>query len=230
MKKKLKEELVKLSTDIITSRNMNEITDMYDAARTLYEKLAVLKFIDEKLKDIEIDVSKNVIAAKFESMANAVLNDNTSVPESNPHQEDIITHPGMDTIKDMVSEMPSDAPVDEVLAEFLGKPELMKNDKELFMPQKENGAKKGTAVKSLNDKLKSKEIKVDLNNRLAFVKHLFNGSTEDYNRVLSQLSTIDTEERSVAFITNMVKPDYKNWEGKEEYEERFMALIEQRFA
>lgn len=230
MKKKLKEELVKLSTDIITSRDMNEITDMYEVAKTLYEKLAVLKFIDEKLKDIEIDVSKNVIAAKFESMANAVLNDNASVPESNPHQEDIITHPGMDTIKDMVSEMPSDTPVDEVLAEFLGKPELMKNDKELFMAPKENVTKKETVVKSLNDKLNGKEIKVDLNNRLAFVKHLFNGSTEEYNRVLSQLSTIDTEERSVAFIINMVKPDYKNWEGKEEYEDRFMALIEQKFA
>ena len=61
MKRKLKEELVKLSTDIITSRDMNEITDMYEAAKTLYEKLAVLKFIDEKLTDIEIDVSKNVI-------------------------------------------------------------------------------------------------------------------------------------------------------------------------
>ena len=230
MKKKLKEELVKLSTDIITSRNMNEITDLYEAAKTMYEKLAVLKFIDEKLKDIEIDVSKNVIAEKFESMANAVLNGNSSVPESNPHEEDIITHPGMDTIKDMVSEMPTDEnPVDEVLAEFLGKPELMKNDKELFMPPKENGVKKESAVKSLNDKLKGKEIKVDLNNRLAFVKHLFNGSTEDYNRVLSQLSTIDTEERSMAFITNMVKPDYNNWVGKEEYEERFTALIEQRF-
>lgn len=230
MKKKLKEELVKLSTDIITSRDMNEITDMYEVAKTLYEKLAVLKFIDEKLKDIEIDVSKNVIAAKFESMANAVLNDNASVPESNPHQEDIITHPGMDTIKDMVSEMPSDTPVDEVLAEFLGKPELMKNDKELFMAPKENVTKKETVVKSLNDKLNGKEIKVDLNNRLAFVKHLFNGSTEEYNRVLSQLNTIDTEERSIAFIINMVKPDYKNWEGKEEYEERLMALIEQKFA
>jgi hypothetical protein len=65
---------------------------------------------------------------------------------------------------------------------------------------------------------------------LAFVKHLFNDSTEDYNRVLSQLSTIDTEERSVAFITNMVKPDYKNWEGKEEFELRFMELIARRFA
>ena len=228
MKKKLKEELVKLSTDIITSRNMNEITEMYDAARILYEKLAVLKFIDEKLKDIEIDVSKNVIAAKFEVMANAVLNDNASVPENNPHEEDIIT-PGMDTIKDMVSEMPSDAPVDEVLADFLGKPELVKNDKDYFMPPKENPAKKEPVVKSLNDKLKGNEIKVDLNNRLAFVKHLFNDSTEDYNRVLSQLSTIDTEERSIAFITNMVKPDYNNWVGKEEYEERFMGLIERRF-
>ena len=229
MKKKLREELVKLSTDIITSHDMNEITDMYEAAKTLYEKLAVLKFIDEKLTDIEIDVSKNVIAAKFEKMANQVLNANTGVPESNPHQEDIISHPRIDTIKDMVSEMPSDGQVDNVLSDFLGKPDLMKNDKELFMPVSENGLKKETATKSLNDKLNGKEIKVDLNNRLAFVKHLFNGSTEDYNRVISQLSTIDTEERSVAFIENMVKPDYKNWEGKEEYAERFMELIERRF-
>jgi len=159
-----------------------------------------------------------------------VLNANSGVPESNPHEEDIISHPGMDTIKDMVSQMPEDTPVDEVLADFLGKPDLMKNDKELFMPTKEEVVKKETVTKSLNDKLNGKEIKVDLNNRLAFVKHLFNGSTEDYNRVLSQLSTIDTEERSIAFIENMVKPDYNNWEGKEEYAERFMELIERRFA
>jgi hypothetical protein len=229
MKKKLKEELVKLATDIITSREMNEISDMYESAKDLYEKLAVLKFIDEKLKDIEIDVSKNVIAAKFESMANAVLNANTSVPESNPHQEDIITHPGMDTIKDMVSEMPTEANTNEVLNEFLGNQNIMKNDMDYFMPPKEE-VKKETSSKSLNDKLNGKEIKVDLNNRLAFVKHLFDGSTEDYNRVLSQLNTIDTEERSIAFIDNMVKPDYKNWEGKEEYVDRFMDFIERRFA
>ncbi len=224
MKKKLKEELVKLSTDIITSGNMNELSEMYDAAKNLYEKLAVLKFIDEKLKDIEIDVSKNVIAAKFETMANAVLGANSKVPESNPHQEDIITHPGMATIKDMVSEMPNAPSVDEILEEFLGKPEA-----ELKKTSKQNGVKKETATKSLNDKLVGKEFKVGLNDRLAFVKHLFNGSTEDYNRVLSQLETIDTEERSISFIENMVKPDYNRWEGKEEYEERFIELIERRF-
>ncbi len=229
MKRKLKEELRKLSTDIITSRDLKEITDLYEAARSLYEKLAVLKFIDNELNDVEVDVSKNAMATKFEKMANAVLNANSSVPESNPHNEDIMT-PGIDTIKDMVSEMPSETPVDEVLAEFMAKPELVKNDKELFMPTKENGVKRETRPKSLNDKFGNKDIKVDLNNRLAFVKHLFNESTEDFNRVISQLNTIDSEERSISFINNMVKPDYNNWAGKEEYEERFMVLIERRFS
>jgi len=202
---------------------------MYDAAKNLYEKLAVLKFIDEKLSDIQVDVSKNVIAAKFEELANAVLNENSSVPESNPHEDDIITHKGMATIKDMVSEMSSENPVDEVLSEFLGKPELMKNDKEIFEPKAKEVVTK-PRKRSLNDKLKQKEIKVGLNDRLAFVKHLFNGNSEDYQRVMSQLVTIETEERSIAFIRNMVKPEYNNWLGKEEYEERLIALIEHKFA
>lgn len=228
MKKKLKQELRKLSTDIITSDDLNDITNLHEAAKELYEKLTVLKYIEEKLHDVEVDVSKNVIAAKFEKMANAVLSANSSVPESNPHEEDIITQ-GIDTIKDMVSEMPSNMNVDEVLAEFLSKPNYMKNDQELFMARKGENNVKENRNKSLNDKLADKLIKVDLNNRLAFVKHLFNGSTEDYNRVLSQLNTIDTEERSISFVTNMVKPDYNNWSGKEEYEERFMDLIQRRF-
>lgn len=227
MKRKLREELIKMSTDIITSRDEVEITDLYDAAKNLYEKIAVLKFIEEELNDIEVDVSKNVIAEKFEKMANAVLRENKSVPESNPHNEDIMIS-GMDTIKDMVSEMPSKENLEDVLTEFMGKPTLMKNDKEIFSPLDED--LKEPPIKSLNDRFGKKDLKVDLNNRLAFVKHLFNDSTEDYNRVLSQLNTIDTEERSVAFIKNMVKPDYNNWEGKEEYELRFMELIERRFA
>lgn len=229
MKRKLKEELRKLSTDILTARDMNDISELYEASRTLYEKLAVLKFIEEKLHDVEIDVSKNVVAAKFEKMASMVLSANASVPETNPHQEDIIT-PGMDTIKHMVSEMSDNATEEDVLAEFLAKPNYMKNDKELFMPKNEPLTTKEAKQKSLNDKLGQKEIKVDLNNKLAFIKHLFNGSSEDYNRVLSQLGTIETLERSISFVNNMVKPDYGNWEGKEEYEVRFMELIERKFS
>ena len=178
---------------------------------------------------MEVDVSKNAIAAKFEEMANAVLKSNKSVPENNPHEEDIII-PGMDTIKDMVSEMPNNDELEDVLAEFMSKPNYLKNDKELFMPYNEDLKKEESLPKSLNDRLAKNNVKVDLNNRLAFVKHLFNNSMEDYNRVLSQLNTIDSEERSISFIKNMVKPDYNNWEGKEQFEERFIELVARRFA
>ncbi|NNJ88431.1 MAG: hypothetical protein HKP53_03440 [Eudoraea sp.] len=228
MKRKLKEELVKLSTEIITSHDMNNIPELYEAARTLYEKLAVLKFIEEKLNDVEIDVSKNVIASKFEKMASAVIDGNTRVPESNPHEEDIMI-PGIDTIKHMVSEMPKDANIEQLFAEFVAKTEVIKNDKNEVTPDKET-LSKSTKGKSLNDTHTGKEMVVGLNDRLAFVKHLFNDSTEEFNRVLSQLNTIESQDRSIAFIENMVKPEYNNWEGKEEYAARFIALVERRFS
>ncbi|MDF0714901.1 hypothetical protein PY092_01970 [Muricauda sp. 334s03] len=229
MIRKLREELIKLSTEIITAREDTDLAALYERSKEIYEKLAVLKFIDEKLSDVEVDVSQNVIASRFEKMANAVLSGNTSVPESNPHQEDIMT-PGMDTIKDMVSEMPSNADLEKVFAEFVAKPDFMKNDKENVTPTDNSTVPtQQKKPKSLNDRL-AKDFQVGLNDKLAFVKHLFNNSMEDYTRVLSQLTTIDSEERSVAFIKNMVKPEYNNWEGKEEYEARFMVLIQRRFA
>lgn len=224
MIRKLREELIKLSTEIITAREDSDLAQLYDKAKEIYEKLAVLKFIDEKLADVQVDVSKNVIASRFEKMANAVLSGNIAVPESNPHDEDIMT-PGMDTIKHMVSEMPSDAALEQVFAEFVAKPEFIKNDKDMVTPTSTSSS---NPSKSLNDKL-GKDLQVGLNDKLAFVKHLFNNSMEDYTRVLSQLNTIDTEERSISFINNMVKPEYNNWEGKEEYEARFFSLIERRF-
>ncbi|MEC8831285.1 MAG: hypothetical protein VX772_02915 [Bacteroidota bacterium] len=229
MIRKLREELIKLSTEIITAREDTDLAALYEKSKEIYEKLAVLKFIDEKLSDVEVDVSQNLIASRFEKMANAVLSGNLAVPESNPHQEDIMT-PGMDTIKDMVSEMPSNADLERVFAEFVAKPDFMKNDKEILASKEEkNTPAQASKPKSLNDRL-AKDFQVGLNDKLAFVKHLFNDSMEDYTRVLSQLTTIDSEERSVAFIKNMVKPEYNNWEGKEEYEVRFMALIQRRFA
>ncbi|MDY8135167.1 hypothetical protein [Aquimarina sp. 2201CG5-10] len=82
--------------------------------------------------------------------------------------------------------------------------------------------------KSLNDQLK-KGINIGLNDRLAFIKHLFEGSSTDYNRVLSQLNTLNSKGGAKQFIINMVKPDYNNWEGKEEYEERFIDIVLRKF-
>ena len=82
--------------------------------------------------------------------------------------------------------------------------------------------------KSLND-IYNSTISIGLNDRLGFEKHLFNGSAEDFNRVLSQLNTVNSWEEAMSFVEDLVKPDYNNWEGKEAYEARFMELVEKRF-
>ena len=59
---------------------------------------------------------------------------------------------------------------------------------------------------------------------------MFNGSNEDYDRVLSQLNTATTYKEASDFINKLVKPEYNNWVDKEEYEARFMEIIEAKFS
>jgi len=84
-------------------------------------------------------------------------------------------------------------------------------------------------AETLNEKL-AKGFHVDLNDRIAFTKNLFGNSSEDYSRVLNQLLTFDTYGEAQEFIETMVKPDYNNWEGKDDYAERFLAIIEKKFS
>jgi hypothetical protein len=60
------------------------------------------------------------------------------------------------------------------------------------------------------------------------VKNLFDGSQEDFNRVVSQLNSFKTEKEANKFINKMVKPDY-NWSDQEELEARFMEIIQRKF-
>ncbi|WP_108867675.1 hypothetical protein [Aquimarina aquimarini] len=107
-----------------------------------------------------------------------------------------------------------------------------KNDKDDITPTNQDIAiqniENDNRPKSLNDQLR-REIHIGLNDRLAFIKYLFEGSSSDYNRVLSQLNTLRSKNEAKEFITTMIKPDYHNWDGKEEYEERFMGIVLGKF-
>lgn len=81
---------------------------------------------------------------------------------------------------------------------------------------------------SLNNAF-AKTIEIGLNDRIAFVNHLFGESNEDFNRVISQLNTFDTLEEAKSFLNEMVIPDYNYWVGKEDYIERFMLVVENKF-
>jgi hypothetical protein len=97
-----------------------------------------------------------------------------------------------------------------------------------FKEEESISEKMETKATSLNDKF-SKGINIDLNDRIAFVKHLFGNSDEDYNRVLNQLITYDNFEEAQNFIDDMVKPDYNSWKGKDDYSQRFIEIIEKKF-
>ena len=111
------------------------------------------------------------------------------------------------------AEMPATEAVEEAPAEDITAP----------------AAPKATgAPKSLNDRLAGKKLTFGLNDRIGFVKELFDGSTEDFNRVVSQLNTMSTVDEATSFLTEFVAPEY-NWDAHEEASNRFLLLVEQRF-
>ena len=112
---------------------------------------------------------------------------------------------------------------------FVKPNEVSTNDKFISVFDQETKKEKDEPkVVSLNDVL-SNSISISLNDRVAFVKHLFNESNEDYNRVLSQLNTFDTFADAKNFLNEMVIPEYNYWVGKEEYLERFLEIVEKKF-
>ena len=82
--------------------------------------------------------------------------------------------------------------------------------------------------KSLNDRLAGDALKFGLNDRIGFVKDLFEGSAEDFNRVVSQLNTLGSLSEAQEFINTHVAPEY-DWAANEETAKRFMASVKQRF-
>ena len=249
MKKKLESELKNLANTILNNTSGSSTAQLKQMARELYEKLTIASFTEENLSNWE--TSPNIpAAAKQEKNSSQKLSEPVKdeyLPDGTEYNDaEAITEPNTEKIKDIVAQMPPETEkVDSLLDSIIssntnGKlPENTSNFKKndfrdigvdydnlpSFEPVKKQEKEK---PRSLNDRLK-KGINIGLNERLSFIKHLFDGHTNDYNRVISQLNTFDSLEDAQKFIQQVVKPDYKNWVGKEEYEERFMALVENKF-
>ncbi|HLT32941.1 MAG TPA: hypothetical protein VKZ98_04045, partial [Aquaticitalea sp.] len=156
-------------------------------------------------------------------------------------EDDGIMEPVIEKIKDMVAQMPEEAQeMDSFFGHSLPKHESTKHDldeltadfKDLPVFDPVNTAQHATREnikRTLNDKLKIRGVNIGLNDKIVFIKHLFDGSREDYDRVLSQINTSDSFKEAKNLIQNIVKPDYNHWKGKEEFEERFMEIVEGKF-
>jgi hypothetical protein len=307
MKKRLEADLISIAHRILQLKNKSDINQLYLETQKLYEKLALLRFVDDHFGDSKPTIGQAEIEQKIESAFEAIENEvpvtiiieDNSIPEVEATPELVLEEEEQEEITEMEEPIFEESEDLETLDEdndedeneeedeetespFIPAFELEKEEEEelieeapkqeavqisfedliggdfnedLFVKVESNAyetpveeeaeevietvsisldemelpeeAEEPKSV-SLNEKL-SKGISIDLNDRIAFTKHLFGNDPEDYNRVLNQLITFDTFYETRDFIRDMVKPDYNNWEGKEEYEERFMEIIEKKF-
>ena len=321
MKKKLEADLISIAHRILQLKNKSDVNQLFLETQKLYEKLAVLRFVEEhfgdpkptigqaevveKMKEffetikvpelqikaknteVALDLVPDVIEEhsieeiepvntaiqEIESEKEVEINKNeTSEPiayESTPipdpvelentieieeAKEEVKTDPIVEEKESVKQENPKKSEAVQISFEdllggnytephFVKATPLEKNSEintiESSLPfdfqketisknQQEAIEKEEPKTTTLNDKL-TKGITIGLNDRIAFVKHLFGGNNEDYNRVLNQLITYDNFQDTKNFIDEMVKPDYNNWDGKEDYEHRFMEIIEKKF-
>ncbi|MFC5194286.1 MULTISPECIES: hypothetical protein [Bizionia] len=242
MKKKLEAELMSIAHRILKLKGKDDLNKMHLEVAALYEKLTVLKFAKENFED---DIPTIGNDSSFFDMLDVAFNNKVSDNiefedktyinlDESEHEE--IMEPAIEKIKDMVAQMPHEAQmVDSLFEKATPKTQVHKIDLDditagfdnqpIFDPVKKTDA---NLKKSLNDKLK-KGLVIGLNDKIAFIKHLFNGEGDDYNRVISQINTLNSVEEVQNLVLNIVKPDYNNWEGKEVYETRFMELVESKF-
>ncbi len=303
MKKRLEADLISIAHRILQLKNKSDINQLYLETQKLYEKLAVLRFVDDHLGDSKPTIGQaeieQTIEAAFEAIDQeipvtiqieelavpevAVVPDSiTKEEQEEEEQEELIeTEEPIFEEEEDVAALDEEIEEEETEAPFIPAFELEKEEEEVIeeAPKQEavqisfeeliggdfnedlfvkvettafetpieeevketiendslnlDEIELPTEIEepksvTLNEKL-AKGIQIDLNDRIAFTKHLFGNDPEDYNRVLNQLITFNTFYETRDFIKDMVKPDYNNWEGKEEYEERFMEIIEKKF-
>lgn len=218
MSNKIHQELCRIAKEILEAEKPSDYQKIYDQTLLLFEQLILIK----NSKGFEIDFWED-LESKFDKEIDFIeIQDKKDLEEQIENNDRQELPPLIDTIKEIVKEIPEPQPAAE---DFL----KVSHQELKFEPKEEElDSKKETPIERLNDKF-SKGLQIDLNDRLAFIKHLFDQNPNDYQRAVSQISTFQNWNQAKEFILEMIKPDYDNWKGKELYEARFLKIVENNF-
>lgn len=254
MKKKIEGQIKALASKLLLDESRMDVATMKERVGQLYEHLAILEYLESQIEGgAKIEIETESLDSKSYREENW-FKEPEPVPQPE-HKEDLV-EPLMEKIKDIVAQMPEESQqVDELLKEVLPEPKLVKNDLEEFasdyaetpvFERKETGNSNGETAptvakvktvqeedkpKSLNDALTSGQgMNIGLNDRLAFIKHLFDGKAEDYTRVLNHVTGLATYDDAETYIKGKVKPEYNYWLNKDEFADRFMSIVEKSFS
>ncbi len=223
MTEKIKTALVKWATNIIKDQSDWDDEKTHEAIQKIYE----LSIFQKMLIDQE-EIDKSLWERhqkKLDEVINSLTEDTN---KEKTKDDDMEVAPMMETIKNMVTEMPEPETY-EKLFESVGTPPTFMSKKNDSIRNKLDTEKDiSNDKKNINDQF-SKKLSVDNNERLAFIKHLFDGDTNNYERVLNQTLTLGSWAEVSNLISSKVKIEYNNWKGKEDIADRFLTVLQKSF-
>ena len=223
MTEKIKTALVQWATNIIKDQSNWDDEKTHDAIQKIYELSIFQKMLTDQE---EIDQS---LWERHQKKLDEVINSLTEdTNKEKTKDDDMEVAPMMETIKNMVTEMPEPETY-EKLFESVGTPPTFMSKKNDSIRNKLDTEKDiSNDKKNINDQF-SKKLSVDNNERLAFIKHLFDGDTINYERVLNQTLTLGSWSEVSNLISSKVKIEYNNWKGKEDIADRFLTVLQKSF-
>lgn len=235
MKKRLEQDLISIAHRILKLKGKEDLAQLHFQTQKLYEALSVLKFVEDNINLLNPTVDTEKVEALLENVY---------------EKDQIIENEYIQKLETEIDELREDLNEIELKIENNAAPktvffnDLIFNDYkepvfEKIAPNIENTTDKveeinkdaiaNTTNSEQNTNKATQHLNISLNDRVGFIKHLFDDNNEDYVRVLSQISTFNDIDEAKDFIENLVKPDYNHWAGKEDFENRFIEIIAQKF-
>lgn len=223
MTEKIKIALLEWAKKVLNQEAQWDEEKTHEAIQKLYELSIVQKML------LEEETVNNDQWKRQQAQLNEVIESLTGESKKERiKEENMEVAPMMETIKNMVTEMPEPETYEKLFETIEDMPTFVPKDKEERIESNESQFQKAEERKNINDHF-AKTLSIDLNDRLAFIKHLFEGDSKTYERVLAQVITYETWEEVFLFIEAHVKTEYDNWTGKEEVVERFLNTLQKNF-
>ena len=223
MTEKIKTALVQWATNIIKDQSNWDDEKTHDAIQKIYELSIFQKMLTDQE---EIDQS---LWERHQKKLDEVINSLTEdTNKEKTKDEDMEVAPMMETIKNMVTEMPEPETYEKLFESVGTPPTFMSKKNESIRNKLDTEKDISNDKKNINDQF-SKKLSVDNNERLAFIKHLFDGDIINYERVLNQTLTLDSWSEVSNLISSKVKIEYNNWKGKEDIADRFLTVLQKSF-
>ena len=223
MTEKIKIALLEWAKKVLNQEAQWDEEKTHEAIQKLYELSIVQKML------LEEETVNNDQWKRQQAQLNEVIESLTGESKKERiKEENMEVAPMMETIKNMVTEMPEPETYEKLFETIEDMPTFVPKDNEVSTETKESQFQKAEERKNINDHF-AKTLSIDLNDRLAFIKHLFEGDSKTYERVLAQVITYETWEEVFLFIEAHVKTEYENWTGKEEVVERFLNTLQKNF-